>query len=505
MKKIIPIFMFGLLVISGLGAVAHNCDVEEYNSDINELQESKIIENRDYTHTVLIEVGTSTTCPSCPASNTAWHNIYESGNYDFEYTEMVVNKNPVANSRMNGDYNLYWVPTSYFDGGQFVYPGTNYNQFYNNLDVSGSRIVPDLVATLEIDTLGGGQYSVNYTVTNNEAVAYPGHLRIYVIEKESTMWNDYSGNPYYHAFLDFVSNQAINIPAGGNISDNLVWDADAAGYPSVSGNNLQFILAVFDDLPVRAWSDPFHQGSDPEWAPFWAYFVDETIADSPPFVNTPPDIPTIDGPTSGVLDISYEFIIETTDPDEHDVYYYIDWGDDTNTGWIGPYESGDEISVENSWSEIGEYDILIKAKDILDDESGWSDPHTIQITENEAPEVPSIDGPTWGIPGEQYTYEVSSTDPNGDDIIYCFDFGDDSGEVCLGPFPSGTSQSVNHIWEEKGTYIVKVKATDIHGASSDWATLEVVMPVNKVVNSFIQLILERFPNAFPMIRYLFGL
>ena len=48
-----------------------------------------------------------------------------------------------------------------------------------------------------------------------------------------------------------------------------------------------------------------------------------------------------------------------------------------------------------------------------------------------------------------------------------------------------------HTWIEEGTYIVKVKATDIYGAASDWATLEVVMPVNQqVFNSLFQMILE---------------
>jgi len=127
--------------------------------------------------------------------------------------------------------------------------------------------------------------------------------------------------------------------------------------------------------------------------------------------------------------------------------------------------------------------------------------------ENQPPETPDIDGPTEGTAGEQYTYEICSTDPEGDDIVYCIDFGDDTGEVCVGPFPSGTCASVNHTWTEEGTYTVKAKATDIYGAESDWATLEVEMPVNQHSYSFplLQMILERFPNAFPILRYLLGL
>ena len=124
---------------------------------------------------------------------------------------------------------------------------------------------------------------------------------------------------------------------------------------------------------------------------------------------------------------------------------------------------------------------------------------------NSPPEIPSLDGPTSGKAGKQYIYELCSTDPDGDDVIYCIDFGDESGEICIGPFSSGTCALINHTWAEEGTYSVKAKATDINGASSDYATLEVVMPVNKVSISIIQLILERFPNAFLVLRTLLGL
>jgi endogenous inhibitor of DNA gyrase (YacG/DUF329 family) len=126
---------------------------------------------------------------------------------------------------------------------------------------------------------------------------------------------------------------------------------------------------------------------------------------------------------------------------------------------------------------------------------------------NQPPSTPTIDGPTEGTAGEQYTYEVCSTDPEGDDIIYCFDFGDDSDEICIGPFTSGTCQTIDYTWAEEGTYVVKVKATDVYGDASDWATLEVVMPVNQQLemHPLFQRILERFPNAFPILRHLCGL
>ena len=98
--------------------------------------------------------------------------------------------------------------------------------------------------------------------------------------------------------------------------------------------------------------------------------------------NQPPSVPSIDGPTSGIVDQNLEFTFESIDPENDDVYYYIDWGDQTNTGWIGPYDSGEEIALLHNWDEQGDYDIIAKAKDTSDEESSWSNPFTVEIEED---------------------------------------------------------------------------------------------------------------------------
>ena len=318
MKKMLPILLIGILILSGLGAGALNNDKEEL--DIFSIEYEKSSNNMilsDYTHTVLVEVGTSPTCSACPASNTAWHNIYGSGNYNFEYTEMVVNQNTVANSYMSSR-SLYWVPTSYFDGGEYVYPGTNYGTFYNYLDSSGSRPVPDLVATLEAEWLGNAEISISLSIDNNDGSAYPGRMRIYIIELESTLWNDALGNPYYHAFLGFAFNKAINIPAGGTYADSTIWNGAAAGYPGITRENTQVILAIFDETPHQSYSDP------PSSAPFLAYYVDETIAVIPEIQNSSPYVPSNPYPENGSTNVDADTILSWTggDPNPGDTVTY---------------------------------------------------------------------------------------------------------------------------------------------------------------------------------------
>jgi outer membrane protein assembly factor BamB len=91
--------------------------------------------------------------------------------------------------------------------------------------------------------------------------------------------------------------------------------------------------------------------------------------------NYAPNIPIISGPTSIKAGETYHYTISTIDPEEDKVYYYIDWGEDYSYDqkWIGPYKSGDEISISHTWALIGKKSYIIKgkAKDTDGAESDW--------------------------------------------------------------------------------------------------------------------------------------
>jgi hypothetical protein len=94
--------------------------------------------------------------------------------------------------------------------------------------------------------------------------------------------------------------------------------------------------------------------------------------------NYAPIKPAISGPAKGEPEITYTFTFNATDPNGEDIYYYIDWADGTNTGWLGPYSSGQQIALNHTWSTKQKFTIKAKAKDIHDDESEWSY-HTISL------------------------------------------------------------------------------------------------------------------------------
>lgn len=87
--------------------------------------------------------------------------------------------------------------------------------------------------------------------------------------------------------------------------------------------------------------------------------------------NAPPNTPAITGQASGKPGTNYYYTFTTIDLDDDMVFYYIDWGDGTNTGWIGLYESGETMTKSHNWSEQGTYNLRAKAKDIHGEESKW--------------------------------------------------------------------------------------------------------------------------------------
>jgi hypothetical protein len=224
--------------------------------------------------------------------------------------------------------------------------------------------------------------------------------------------------------------------------------------------------------------------------------------------SDPPETPSKpDGPARGIIYYDITFTASTTDPNNDQILYMFDWGDGTNSGWLGPYSSGATATATYAWSDLGDFEVKVRAKDILGAGSVWSEPHTISIVDNIPPDTPSIEGPATGSPGTTYLYRFTSIDQDDHDVYFYVDWGDDNFTEWKGPYQSGFEAGITHTWSEKGTYIIKAKAMDELGDESDWATLEIAMPVNQQITTYplLQKILELFPNAFPILKHVLGL
>ncbi len=116
---------------------------------------------------------------------------------------------------------------------------------------------------------------------------------------------------------------------------------------------------------VGSCNDGYHPGS-------WGYL--HAIG---PLDTNAPSVPDITGPTSGKAGVEYEYTFTSTSPIGNDVYYYIDWGDNTINDWFGPYASGETVTVSHTWSSQGIYTISARAKDT---DNLWGPWGTLSVT-----------------------------------------------------------------------------------------------------------------------------
>lgn len=72
-----------------------------------------------------------------------------------------------------------------------------------------------------------------------------------------------------------------------------------------------------------------------------------------------------------------------------------------------------------------------------------------------------------------------------DQVKFIFDWGDGTTSK-TGFVDSGTNVSLSHNWSSEGVYSVRVRAEDIHGASSDWSEpleVAIISKINRVSSS----------------------
>jgi len=125
------------------------------------------------------------------------------------------------------------------------------------------------------------------------------------------------------------------------------------------------------------------------------------------------------------------------------------------------------------------------------------------IESNVPPNNPSIEGPNNGDAGTVYGYHFVGIDPDNNPVRIFIDWGDGSTyETRWGA--SGERIGWGHSWVEEGAYIIKAKTQDVIGEESNWTTMEVTMPLSYEPPHFrfFEWLFERFPNAFPILRYL---
>ncbi|UCF49381.1 MAG: hypothetical protein JSU91_06440 [Thermoplasmatales archaeon] len=160
-------------------------------------------------------------------------------------------------------------------------------------------------------------------------------------------------------------------------------------------------------------------------------------------INYIPEIPSTPfGPTLGNVGEELEYVTTTFEPDGDDLYYWFDWGNGNNSGWVGPFEASEIANASYIWSESGDYTIKVKAKDEYGYESKWSEGFDIYITEPNL-EIDNISGGLFRI----YADILNTGNGEAENIEWSIKLS--SGLVFLGRETSDVIESILIENEEK--------------------------------------------------------
>ena len=75
----------------------------------------------------------------------------------------------------------------------------------------------------------------------------------------------------------------------------------------------------------------------------------------------------------------YKITFNSTDPEGHDVHYYINWGDN-NSEWTDYYQSEKDVTFSHTYNQSGLLTITIKSEDIFGKSSGQTNVKVYIIT-----------------------------------------------------------------------------------------------------------------------------
>ena len=228
--------------------------------------------------------------------------------------------------------------------------------------------------------------------------------------------------------------------------------------------------------------------------PVWTFHTAE---------NNPPHLPSNPNPANGSTSVDVNTALSWTggDPDGDPVVYDIYFGTDSNPPNVATdhssttYDPGKLNSSTQYYWRIDAWD----NKGYSTTGPTWT--FETAISTNDPPDKPSRPaGTNSGITRRSYSYSSSTIDPDGDQIFYKFDWDDGTNSGWVGPYNSGETLYLSHVWTTSGSYSIKVKAKDEHGAESVWSyPLPISMPMNQqIIGSLFFRLLERLTDHFSL-------
>lgn len=403
---------------------------------------------------------------------------------------------------------------TYYQSGSFTATVTVTDDIGSSVSDS---VQVDVYAEFIIETNGpyealvDGTIILNATVTGGNApFSFDWNLGDGVTKTGQDITHVYSSPGVYTIQLSVEDNEGLTetIETTATIYSDQLNAEIISPSEAIEGDTIEFTGSVSNGVSPYTWSWDFGDGATANtqntthtYDEQGDYTVTLTVVDDLGTTDTATKTiqiakkttieVDIGGPYEGIINYPVQFsgaVLDGAPP----FSWYWDFGDGTTS--IEQYP-------EHSFENIGQYTVTLIVTDSQD--RIGEDYTTAFITQNYRPAKPTVAGIFKGKEDRSYTYTISATDPDGDQVYYFIDWGDGETTGWIGPYTSGSEVDVSHIWTHEGSYDFKVKAKDPYDAESDWTTNKVTMPI--VYEHPIVHILQQLADRFPLLEPFFNI
>ena len=412
-----------------------------------------------------------------------------------------------ANGSTNNPRTLTWsIPINDPEGNTFSWS----IQCSNGQSTSGTGAVNGTKSL----SISGLAYATTYKVWVNATDPTPGSgiytRKWYTFTTKASLppvfgvpspTNASTNNP-----LSLTWSIPINDPEG----DTFSWTIQCSngqsnsGAGATNGTKTLSLSGLSYSTTYKVWVNATDPSGSGVYTRAWYTFT--TMINLPPVFGTPSPA---NGSTNNPLSISWSILIN--DPEGNTFSWSIQCSNGQSNSGTGATNGTKTLSL-SGLAYLTTYKIWVNATDPTGSNQytrRWFT-FTTQQQQNSPPNKPTTPtGPASGTPGTVYTYSTSTTDPNGDQVYYQWDWGDGSTPTWIGPYASGLTINTTHTFG-KGSYSIKVKAKDTNGAESVWSDpLAITMPKSALLPShwFLQILkqfFQQFPHALPLVRLVLG-
>ena len=187
--------------------------------------------------------------------------------------------------------------------------------------------------------------------------------------------------------------------------------------------------------------------------------------------NHAPDVPVRPtGPAYCFKDTTYTFKAVVSDPDGDSMMVRFDWGDSSDSHWMGWFASGDTVASTHVWSDTGNYEVRVAAQD-RERTSDLSEGLKVRVAVRWPPETPAAPaGPSVGGRDTLYKFTTGADHPDNIPVAIRFAWGDgDTSDWSEFDLPGGPV-SMSHAWSAPDTYAVTAQAKDTGELTSLWSS-----------------------------------